>query len=71
MSDNMGGAKRLWRRYRPQLAMMLDLGFLRFQTHVMYESIEMYVFEYLTLDWQLLKWRGSFRLSLPRERWHR
>jgi hypothetical protein len=54
-----------WRPYRPYLAMHLEFGFMGFQTVLMKQAYERYVYDYIRLEWRFFRWRGGFNLYKP------
>ena len=50
------------KRWPPLLAIWLDIPFVSMRTSIFHESYERAEYEYLTLDWKVWKWSGSFRL---------
>lgn len=57
------------KRYLPILRLALDIPYIHIYTAVMSKSMEMAIFEYVALYWEIWKWSGEFRLydSLQRQ----
>jgi hypothetical protein len=55
-----------WRNWMPCLDLRLDLGFVWFETEVMYYNDHLDAMCYVMLAWRFLRWHGVFRLYTPR-----
>ena len=51
--------------YKPYLMFYFDIGFFRIRTDLFHQSVEMYAYTYIRLDWSLFKWNGGFNLYKP------
>ena len=54
--------KKNWRRALPNLGLLVEFPFVRFQVVVLYERLEMMTVEWFSLSWRIGKYYGEFRL---------